>query len=155
MVQHIYTIFGASVTLDINYNNIKLIQNLIDIENSNEYMYFITYNNHKDEISKIEEKDKKLLSLLLKVENERDFNEIFRIRGKDINIHNSSCYFIYNIGKAYAKNISSRQNPRIFGNINNNFEIFRDKIDFAKNFFLENGVCEENIMIGYIMTESS
>ena len=147
MGQDTFVNIGTSVTIDFKYINLKLIKELIESGKFN--IFFNTGYSCEDEIypEEIFTHHYPYWEEILDSNSENEF--ISRILEQ--NIKSKKIFFLYDCIDAYAKNLSRRQEPHIFG-----FEENKRSTDFVieslkkgKEYFLEYGIPEELIKIGY------
>ena len=128
MGQDTYVDFGVSVSLKSSPETIELIRKLI----ANQITCYIIV----------------------------DYDEIHCYDEADVNVSDESSYgtefkFLITCAKAYARNISRRDNSFIFGNKNaDRVEDLCVKLARAKDMFVELGVAPELIWTGYTVLDS-
>jgi hypothetical protein len=141
---------GISVSLNINFDNIKLISSLLELSNLRIYISGIS--EEHDEIldyenDHIEELDTDIIDELCAQDTQQEFNKKY----EEFNIKKKLAFhFIYVVSKIYACNLSYRSIPRLFShdeNITTSIELI-NKIHNGVNLFKSINVPDNLIKIG-------
>jgi hypothetical protein len=136
MGQDTYVDFGVSVSLKSLPETIELIRKLI-----------------ANQITQYDEFGIRCYIIV-------DYDEIESYNDADVNVGDESSFgtefkFLITCAKAYARNISRRDNPFIFGNDDaDRVEDLCVKLARAKDMFVELGVAPELIWTGYTILDS-
>ena len=140
---------GITVSLPIQFDNMKLISNLLELSNLG--IYISGLSEEPDEIvdyeyDNIDELDTDMIDELSMQENEEQFN----MKYHELNIKkNLVIHFIY-FSKIYARNLSFRSVSRLFSHdehISTPTELINDILK-GVNIFIEANVPEAYIKIG-------
>jgi hypothetical protein len=155
MGQDTYIDFGVAVCLDLCFNDIKMVQTLLHnmATHYNEFgirCYIVT---DYDEIISFDDSSFTLeqIDALAASVDKNAFNEIM-VSNKLTEVEFK---FLIPCSKAYARNISRRDNPFIFGNDDcEDVEDVCTKFMQAKAKFMELGVSKDLIWTGYTVKDS-
>lgn len=155
MGQDTYIDFGVAVCLDLCFNDIKMVQTLlhnmaIKYNDFGIRCYIVT---DYDEIVSFDDFSLTLEQVdeLAEAVDKNAFNEIMVSNKLTV----VSFKFLIPCSKAYARNISRRDNPFIFGNDDcEQVEDLCGKLMEAKAKFMELGINENLIWTGYTVLDS-
>ncbi len=150
MGQDTYIKFGVTVCLNLSYDNIKLVQKLLQnhIKSYDDFgicCYVIT---DYDEINLFDETELyNKMDDLYSADSEAEFYK--RLASK------IELKFIIKCASAYARNISRRDNSHIFGDDQcESVDKTCEKLMTAKKMFIDLGVSENQIWTGYTVYDS-
>lgn len=139
---------GVSVSLILNFENIKIINKLRQSQKFNCYVTDHIENeaidiNYGDDYRLNIKEDN--LYLLESCKNSEEFEIVYRkFENKKITYN-----FLYVCCEAFAPNFNEKNNLSVFGSENSNPEDIAERFMEGKILFLEAGIQEEFIKIGY------
>jgi hypothetical protein len=152
MGQDTYGNIGVSVTLDLIYQNIELLRRLLADQDNDQSIIkcFVhpSYCDCDDEIEDLECLEDLDLETLLESQTQEEFETHLETIGE------RQIHFFIETCSAYARNISRRNHPYIFGNEGSSVETVIKSFEDAKQRFLALGVPSDLVTVGYTLLDS-
>lgn len=150
MGQDSYVDTGAYVKVELTFENLAILQELMDdVENEliEGYVHFDGIG-CGDEVSNLQRVvgGDEVIAGINTVTSEDDLHTFIKEHElSDVPF----IYFLYGFTRAYARNISRRDHPHIFDEgCDTSIDVIIDRCKSAKKYFLDRGFNEEQVSIG-------